>query len=122
MVTSVRGIDAADELDLSRGELAVSPQLVGSQVGRVEVGLGWVKDHAVDAGVFLVGVVLDIVLEGTRVGDIEDVTVAGVLVEGIAVDVVRGLLGGQEEDGAGVGVCVVGTGWDRGCLLVMGSG
>lgn len=47
-----------------------------------------------DVGVFLVGVVLDIVFEGICVGDIEDVIVVGVFVEGIVVDVVRGLFGG----------------------------
>jgi len=100
-------IDAADQLDLARGELAVGPELVGGQVGRVEVALCRVEDHAVDARVGLVGVVLEVGVEGAGGGDGEDVAVAGVLVEGVAVDGVGGLFGGKEEDGAGVGFGVV---------------
>ena len=39
-----------------------------------------------------------------------DVDEAGVVVEGVPIDQVGGLLGGQDEDGAGLGVGVVGAG------------
>lgn len=42
--------------------------------------------------------------EGARFGDGDDGAGAGVVVEGVRVDGVGRLLGGEEEDGAGVGV------------------
>ena len=63
-----------------------------------------------DAGVGLVGVVLDVGVEGARGGDGEDVAVAGMFVEGVGVDGVGGLFGWEEEDGACVGVGAVGLG------------
>lgn len=62
-----------------------------------------------NARVGLVLVVLDVVHQGAgrSVGG-EDGAVAGVFVKGIAVDCVGGLLGGEEEDGAGV--CLGGGG------------
>lgn len=56
-----------------------------------------------DATAGLVGVVLERFLEGSGGGGGEDGAVAGVVVEGVAVDAVGGLFGGEEEDGAGVG-------------------
>lgn len=56
-----------------------------------------------DAAVGLVGVVLERFLEGSGGGGGEDGAVAGVVVEGVAVDAVGGVFGGEEEDGAGVG-------------------
>jgi hypothetical protein len=83
---------------------AMGPELVGAKVGRVKILLLWVKDHAVNASVRLVGVILNILLErlcGTVCG--EDGAVAGVIVEWITVHGVRRLVRSQEEDGAGVG-------------------
>ena len=56
-----------------------------------------------DASVGLVRVVLDVFFEGLC-GVIcgEDRTVTGVVVEWVAVDAVRRLVGGEEEDGAGI--------------------
>jgi hypothetical protein len=51
-------------------------------------------------------VVLHILIELTVLGDREDVTVTSVIVEWIAVDVVGGLVGSQNEDGAGISVGV----------------
>lgn len=110
VVTGIGGVDGADQLNFTGRKLAVRPQLVGRQVGRVEVGLGRVEHHAVDARVLLVFVVLDVLLELAGVGHGEDVAVAGELVEGVGIDGVGGLLGREKEDGAGVGVGVVGTG------------
>lgn len=81
----------------------MDPELVGAEVGGVEIRLGGIKDHAVDAAVGLVLVVLDVGGEGAGGGvDGEDGAVAGVVVEGVAVDRVGGFPGGEEEDGAGV--------------------
>jgi hypothetical protein len=57
----------------------------------------------VDACVLLILVVLDI-LDQTAVGGVdgEDVAIARVVVKGRAVDVIRGFVRGQDEDGAGV--------------------
>lgn len=94
----------------------MDPELVGLEVGGVEVRLGRVEDHAVDAAVGLVLVVLDVVGEGAGVGvGGEDGAVAGVLVKGVAVDCVGGLAGGEEEDCAGV--CFGGCG--EGCFFVI---
>ena len=81
----------------------MSPEFVGAKVGGVEIFLLRVKDHAVDASVGLVRVVLDVLLEslcGVVCG--EDSAVTGVVVEWVAVDTVRRLVGGEEEDGAGI--------------------
>lgn len=107
VVAGVRAVDGSDEVDLGRvwALLAMNPELVGPQVGRVEVRLCRVEDHAVDARVGLVLVVLHIVGELSVVVNGEDAAVAGVVVKGIRVDTVGGLFGSEEEYGAGVGVC-----------------
>lgn len=98
-------LDAVDQGQLAGfGVLQVCPDLVGLEIGGVEVGFGGVEDHAVDAGVGLVLVVLDVLEESAIGASGEDVAVAGVFVEGVAVDVVGGLVGGEDEDGAGVSV------------------
>lgn len=104
VVAGVRGVDGADELEFGAvgGGLLVDPELVGREVGGVEEGFCGVEHHAVDARVGVVGVVLDVCLEGARGGDGEDVAVGGVLVERVAVDCVGGLLRREEEDCAGV--------------------
>jgi len=73
-----------------------------------------------DAGVGEVGVVLDVLIELSRLRDGEDVAVAGVVVEGVGVNTVGRLLGSEEEDGTSVGVGAAGLGW-RGAKLVMVS-
>lgn len=116
VVARVGAFDGADERELGGGrvELLVDPELVGFEVGGVEVRLGRVEDHAVDAAVGLVLVVLNVCCQGAGgwVGG-EDGAVAGVLVEGVAVDCVGGLAGGEEEDCAGV--CFGGCG--EGCFV-----
>jgi len=107
-----RGVNAVDECQLPRLRvLAVRPDLVGLQVGRVEICLGRVKDHAVYARVGRVLIVLDVAVEGARRGDGEDVAVTGKVVEGVAIDAVRGFLRGQDEDGTCVGVGSGGVCW-----------
>jgi hypothetical protein len=64
-----------------------------------------------DGGLVTVLKVLDVFFDVTRGVDREDVAVASVVVEGIAINCVRGLLCGQEEYGAGFGIGVIRFGW-----------
>lgn len=66
VVALIRTVDTADKLDLGGvgARLPVDPELVGLEVGGVEVRLRGVEDHAVDARVVLVRIVLDVFLEG----------------------------------------------------------
>lgn len=86
------------------------PQLVGREIGGIEVGLCWVKDHAVDARVWLVRVILRVLCESASLAHRKDVAVSSVLVEGVGVDVVRWLARREKEDGAGVCGCITGLG------------
>jgi hypothetical protein len=65
----------------------------------------------VDGGLVTVLKVLDVFFDVTGGVDREDVAVAGVVVEGVAVDSVRGLLCGQEKYGTGFGIGVIRFGW-----------
>ena len=60
-----------------------------------------------DGCLFTVLEVLDVFLDVARGVHGEDIPVAGIVVKGIAVHVVRGLLAGKEKYGAGLGVGVV---------------
>lgn len=99
--------------------LPVCPEGVGCEIGRVEVGFCRVEDHAVDSGCGGVGVVLDVAIQGAGARDGEDVAVAGVLVEGVAVDGVGGFPGGEEEDCASVGLGAVCFGCSLSLAIVM---
>ncbi len=101
-------IQAAYQFNLARWQLLVRPKLVCGQVCRVEVCLCRIKDHAVDARVGLVRVILDIGLKRARSGDREDISKASVVVERIGIDSVRRLLGGQEEDRARISLGAIG--------------
>jgi len=72
-----------------------------------------------DTGVGEVRVILNVLVELSRLRDGEDIAVAGVVVEGVGVDTVGGLLGGKEEDGTSVGVGAVGLGWRRAKLAMI---
>lgn len=104
VVPRVGRVDGSHDRQQTLLVLAMRPDLVAVQVGGVQVRLGGVEDHAVDAARLLVGVVLDILVQAAGGGHGEDVAVAGVVVEGGPIHVVRGLLCRQHEDGAGVGV------------------
>ena len=117
MVIGRRGLETVDQRQLSSRVLAMRPDLVGLQVGRVEKGLGGIEDHAVDAGGRFIFVVLHILGQTAIVLDREHIAIAGVLVEGIAIDIVRRLASGQDEDGASVGVGAGG----QFCIIVLAS-
>ena len=95
VVAGVWGLQAVQQLQLAGVcILLVCPDLVGLQVCGVEIGLGGVEDHAVDTGVFVIGVVLDIGLKGTVRLNGEDISISCVFVEWVAIYIVRGLVGG----------------------------
>lgn len=93
----------------------VAPDTVCPHVCAVQVCLGRVEDHAVDGRLLAVLVVLDVLLHGARLVDGEDVAIAGVVIEGVAVHGIGSLLRGEVEDGACLGVGVVRSGC---CLLL----
>lgn len=70
----------------------VSPDLVGSQVSRIEVSFRGVEDHAMDASLWLILVVLDALLQATLLVHREDVTESGMVVEWVSIDIERRLL------------------------------
>lgn len=79
-----------------------------------------------DAGVGCIFIVLDVALNGPVRVNGEDVAVAGVIVEGVSVDIVWWLLRRQDEDSSGVGVCLgcgrwKGIGCERTSLLRNGA-
>ena len=84
--------------------LLVTPDAVRPHVGAVEICLGWVEYHSMDCRLVAVFVVLDVFLQRAVAVDAEDVAIAGVVVERVAVDIVRGLAGRKEENGARFGV------------------
>ena len=107
VVARVRSLLAVEQSQLTGlGILLVCPDFVGREIGGVKVSLRGVKDHAVDARLGVIFVVLHILIKLAVLGDREDVTVTSVIVEWIAVDVVGGLVGSQNEDGAGISVGV----------------
>ena len=108
MVVGRGRLQTIQQGQLAIGLLAMRPHLVGLEVGAVQERLGGIEDHAVDPGGRVILVVLDILGQTTVVLDGEDIAIASVLVEGIPVDIVGGLPGGQNEDGTGVGVCARG--------------
>lgn len=110
VIAGIGGVDGANQLHRAVRVLAMRPQLVGGQVGRVEIRLGRVKDHAVDARVGLVGVILGVLCQCPRLADGKDVAIASVVVKGVGVDMVGRLARGEEEDGAGICGCVAGFG------------
>jgi len=92
MVARCRSIKAADQLQSTIAILLMCPQLVRTQICRVEICLGWIKDHSVNAGVRLIFVILDVLLDGATGIDCEDVAVQGVVVECVSIDAVWWLL------------------------------
>lgn len=92
--------------------LLVTPYSVCPHICAVEIGLGGVKDHTVDCCLFAVFEVLDVLLDMARGVDREDIPVTSIVVERIAIHVVRRFLAGKEEYGACLRVGVVGFGYE----------
>jgi len=91
-------------------DLLVAPYSICPHVCAVEVCFARVEDHTVDGGLVAVLVVLDVFDEVPGVVYGEDITVAGVVVEWVAVYGVWRFPGGEEEDCAGFGGGFVGFG------------
>ena len=90
MVLGRRSVQTGDECELARLAIfLVGPDLVSSQVGRIEVGLGWIEDHSVDSRLGAVLVVLNVRFHTAALVDRENIAVAGVVVEWTAIDIVR---------------------------------
>ena len=114
VITGLGGLQAVHERQFTRlGILKMRPDLVGRQIGRVQVGLCRVEHHAVNTGLGVIFVVLYIAIQSSVGLDGKHVTIAGVVVEGVAVDIVGGLVGGEDEDGTGVGLAAGGESYSR---------
>jgi hypothetical protein len=107
MVLLPRRLCEAHRRQLALCVLFMAPHAIGPHVRAVQVRLRGVEDHAMNGGLRTVLVVLDVLGQGARGRSGEDVAEARVLVEGVAVDAVGGLLGGEDEDGARARVGVV---------------
>lgn len=89
----------------------MTPYPICPHICAVEVGFRRVEDHAVNRRLFAVLEVLDVLLDVARGVDREDISVASIVVEWIAIHVVRSFLAGKEEYGACLGVGVVRFGY-----------
>ena len=93
VVTSRRSVDAIDKSEVAcLAILSVRPDLVSPQVGRVEIGFAWIEDHSMYARLGNILVVLNVRLHTAGLVDGEHVAVAGVVVEGVSIDIVRRFL------------------------------
>lgn len=90
--------------------LLVRPDFVSPHISRVKVLLVLVENHAVDRGVVLVRVVLDVLLQAALLINREHVAIASKVVERVAIHVVGRLVGSKNKDGTGLGVCIIGFG------------
>ena len=107
-----RGHYITDHLEFASDViLSVRPDAVGPHVGGIEIGLGWIKDHAVDGALVAVLVVLYIGLKGPGAVNGEDVAEASMFVERVAIDVIGWKLGGEKEDSPGPCAFITGLGW-----------
>jgi hypothetical protein len=98
-------------------DLLVAPYPVSPHVCAIQVGFCGIKDHAVDCSLVAVLVILNVLFHATRGVDGEDVAVAGMIVERVAIHGIRRRLCRKEEDGARLGVCVVCSG----CRLALAA-
>jgi hypothetical protein len=88
-------------------DLLVTPYPVCPHIRAVEIGLRGIEDHAVNRSLVAVLEVLDILFDVARRVDREDVPVASIVVERVAVYGVRRLLSGEEKDGARLRVGII---------------
>lgn len=89
------GINAVDKRELAcLAIFLVRPDLVSSQVGRIEVVFPGIKDHSMYSRLGHIRVILNIGFNAAALVDGENITVASMIVERISIDIVRWLLGG----------------------------
>lgn len=85
----------------------MAPYSVCPHIRAVKIGFGGVEDHAMNRRLVAVFVILNVLLDVTRWVDREDVAVASVVVEWVAVHGIRRLLGGKKENSARLCVGIV---------------
>lgn len=90
--------------------LLVTPNSVRPHICTVEVGFRRIEDHSVDCSLVTIFVVLYVLFDVAGGVYGKDVSEACMVVEGVAVDVVGGLLAGEEEYRASLGVGVICSG------------
>ena len=83
----------------------MSPYAIASEIRRIKIGFGRIKNHAVDTGLRAVLIVLDVFFEPSIFIDREDISKARVVIEGISVYIEGSLFGCQNEDGSGICIC-----------------
>lgn len=89
------GIDAVDKGELACvAILLMCPDLVPSQVGRIKVGFRGIKNHSMYSRHGDILIVLNVDFHAAALVDRENIAVAGMVVEGVSIDIVRRLLGG----------------------------
>lgn len=89
----------------------MTPYLVGPHVRRIQVLLPGIEHHPVNGGLLVQLGVLDVLVESALSRHTEDVQEACMVVKGVAIDVIGFELRCQHKDGAGLGVCIVCSGW-----------
>lgn len=105
VVTSIGGFETIHQGQFTRlGILDMRPNLVGREICGVQVGLCWVEYHAVDTSVGNIFVILDIAIQRAIGLHGEYVSIAGVVVERVAVNIVRRFVSGEHEDSTSVGL------------------
>ena len=87
--------------------LLVTPDPICPHICAVEIGLRGIENHAVNRGLVAVLEVLDVLLDMAFGIDREDVAVASIVVERVAVYGVWRLLGGKEEDRTRLSVGII---------------
>lgn len=84
--------------------LLVSPDAVSPHVGRIEIRFCRVKHHAMDGRFGSILVVLNVVVQVASRIDGKDVTMSGVVIERVAVDIEWRLFSSKKKDGTSFGV------------------
>lgn len=95
VVSGSWSINAVDQCKLAcLAIFLMRPDLVSSQVGRIEVCFRAIEHHSMYSRFGNILVVLDIGFHAATLVDRENVAIARVVVEWISIDIVRWLLGG----------------------------
>ena len=89
----------------------MSPYTIASEIRRIQIGFGGIKDHPVNASLRAVLIVLDIFLKPPIFIDSENITKASMIIEGISIYVEWSLFCCQNEDRSGICIYFRGFGW-----------
>jgi hypothetical protein len=102
MIALLWSLDAPDQAQCAICILLVCPYTIRPHIRRVQIRFGWIEHHAVDGRRQRVFIVLDILGKSAAAVCSEDVSKASMVVEGVAVDIVRWFLSGEKKYGAGL--------------------